>query len=188
VTKCDCCPETPGVLECALGCDCRCHDLSRQLAEAQAQMGAMREALIQATPFVESFRPDDAEAECDQEETMETMRAALAPEAGKELLARLEKAEGGAKMVLSGPPATEIQQVHAARLREGYLYGIQDAVKVLEQARGAIRALYDPEDTGTYRLNHVISLCDGAIRDHIREVVEFLGSATKDGTGEVPSP
>jgi hypothetical protein len=33
VSICDCEPETPGVLECALRCVCRCHDLEAQCAE-----------------------------------------------------------------------------------------------------------------------------------------------------------
>jgi hypothetical protein len=58
-------------------------DLERQLAEAQAQAGAMREALLADEPTeYQALKAWHAKRE-----------AALAPEAGKELLTRLEKAE-----------------------------------------------------------------------------------------------
>lgn len=36
MSVCNCEPETPGVLECGLGCACRCHELEAQLAECRA--------------------------------------------------------------------------------------------------------------------------------------------------------
>ena len=95
MNKCGCCPETPGVLECAIGCKCDCHHLREQINELEATVDRLTTELDKAVGWGNKYA--QLEARCSKMEdkaTTATLRAMKAERERDDAMAACQQKHG----------------------------------------------------------------------------------------------